>query len=59
MFGFHCICSLSDYSVAGIRLPVLARSIGCSIKENVADRWSDDRASSSDTHDGRSKKGKT
>ena len=43
MFRFHCICSY-HYSVAGIRLSVLARSIGCSIKEDVADRRSDDRA---------------
>ena len=46
MFRFHCTCSLSDYSVAGIRLSVLARSIGCtrSIKEDFAGRPSDDRA---------------
>ena len=27
MFGFHCICSLSDYSVAGIRLSVLGQQV--------------------------------
>ena len=45
MFRFHCICSLSDYSGAGIRFSALARSIGCSVKEDVASPRSDDPVS--------------